>query len=40
MTNKDRMTMAKQIATLKTREAKGRQAHLLCASLVALLKAR
>lgn len=40
MTNKDRMSMAMHIADLKTKEAKKRQAHLLCASLVALLKAR
>ena len=39
MTNKDRMSMATQIATLKTGEAKKRQAHLLCATLIALLKA-
>ncbi len=39
MTNKDRMSMAKQVGKLKTNEAKKRQAHLLCVTLVALLKA-
>lgn len=40
MTNKDRMSMAKQIGSLKASDAKKRQAHLLCAALIALLKAR
>ena len=39
MTNKDRISMANQIAALKTPEAKKRQAHLLCVTLIALLKA-